>query len=74
MGDKIIFVATFKNARATILAESCCVENSIAVKVVATPTNVSAECGMSLEICSIVVEQFSKLMEEHKIKFNLHER
>lgn len=68
------YVATFKNARTTILAESKCKEIDLKVTVIATPTTISSECGMSLLVEKERLIDFEKLMVKNAIQYNIYDR
>lgn len=68
------YVATFKNARITILAVSKCKEVDLKVTVIATPIIISSECGMSLLVEKERLEDFEKLMVGNSILYNIYER
>ncbi|MFI3322626.1 MAG: DUF3343 domain-containing protein [Rikenellaceae bacterium] len=70
---KILF--TFASSRAAIKADNLCKINNLKIKVIATPEDISSECGMSLEVSdSEVAEQLASLLIEKNIQYTKYDR
>ncbi len=67
MNNVVLFL--FKNTRAVIKAQQVAVKSEIPCNVVPVPKEVSAECGMSLEVSSEHAESMVTVLQSAQIAF-----
>ena len=64
-------VAVFESTRAAINAEKLCVKNTVPCQVIPMPRDISAECGIALEINESDREAVEKIFGQEKLKVKL---
>lgn len=67
-------VAVFESTRAAINAEKLCVKNTIPCQVIPVPRDISAECGIALEIDESDREAVEKIFGQEKLKAKFYNK
>jgi hypothetical protein len=67
-------IAVFDSTRAAINAEKLCVRNAIPCQVIPVPRDISAECGIALEIDEGDRAAVEKIFGQEKLKVKYYNR
>ncbi|MEG1635313.1 MAG: DUF3343 domain-containing protein [Rikenellaceae bacterium] len=62
-------VITFKNSRDAIKADNACRAANLNVQVIATPVDISSECGMSIKAGLDMKDSICALLEMKNIEY-----
>lgn len=65
---------TFKNSRAAIKADNLFKTENFDVQVIATPCDISSECGMSIMASSDIRSKIETLLEKENIENKIYDR
>lgn len=68
------YVAIFKNSRTVMMADQACKGANLKIAVIATPSDISSECGMSLKFGDLNHQKFQETMAKAKIDYKIYER
>lgn len=69
---KILII--FKSSRAAIKADNLLKLNGLDAQVVATPNDISSECGMSIMANHDLKSDIEKVFNSEKIEFTIYDR
>jgi hypothetical protein len=70
--NKVIIV--FESTRAAINAEKLCIKNLIACQVIPVPRDISAECGIALEVNEGDRKAVENIFRQEKLKVKLYNK
>lgn len=68
------YIILLKNAREVIKADNLCKQHNIKIKVIATPTHLSSECGMALAIDTDNIQEIANLLSNSGLHQEIHEQ
>ncbi|HUI92383.1 MAG TPA: DUF3343 domain-containing protein [Chitinivibrionales bacterium] len=67
-------IAVFDSTRAAINAEKLCAKNGISCQVIPVPRDISAECGIALEINAGDKDSVEKIFNQGNVKVRFYNR
>jgi hypothetical protein len=65
-------VAVFESTRAAINAEKLCVKNNVPCQVIPVPRDISAECGIALEISETDRDTAERIFGQENLKVTFY--